>query len=87
MASFADNKSAIQKNQFGLFTQPNSDNVILMQKGLIRETDENIARIFNWSAERYKIELENLVYRHIKCNFTNNSWGRLYASRTRSHVN
>jgi len=73
MASLADNKSAIQKNQFGLYTQPNTDNVILMQKGFIGETDENIARCFNWSTERYKLELENLVYRHIKCNFTNKS--------------
>ena len=73
MASFAENKSAIQKNQFGLFTQPNTDNVILMQKGLMGETDENIARNFNWSAERYKVELENLVYRHIKCKFTDKS--------------
>lgn len=73
MTSFTDNKSAIQKNQFGMFTQPNTDNIILVQKGLRGETDENIALSFNWTTERYKLELENLVYRHIKCKFSDKS--------------
>ena len=70
MSSFAENGPAIQKNGVGHFVQPHTDNTILTQKGLKGYSDKECAANFNWSVDRYKIELENLVFRHIKCNFS-----------------
>lgn len=65
--------SAIQKNASGQFIQQPTDNIILMQKGLWGVSDEHLAKTLNWGSEKFKIELENLVYRHVKCGFSSKS--------------
>lgn len=63
-------KSVIQKNAWGQYIQQPTDNIILMQKSFWGVSDEHLAKTLNWGSEKFKIELENLVYRHIKCGFS-----------------
>ena len=63
----------IQKNASGQYIQQPTDNIILMQKGFWGVSDDNLAKSLNWGNERFKIELENLIYRHIKCGFSSKS--------------
>lgn len=70
--SMASN-SAIQKNASGQFIQQPTDNIILMQKGFWGVSDEHLAKTLNWGSEKFKIELENLIYRHVKCGFSSKS--------------
>ena len=65
--------SAIQKNASGQFIQQPTDNIILMQKSFWGVSDEHLAKTLNWGNEKFKIELENLVYRHVKCGFSSKS--------------
>lgn len=63
-------RNAINKNLSGQFVQEPTDNIILFQKGIFGVSDDHLAKTLKWGPERFKIELENLVYRHITCGFS-----------------
>lgn len=63
-------RNAINKNCSGQYIQEPTDNIILFQKGIFGVSDEHLAKTLKWGPERFNIELENLVYRHITCGFS-----------------
>ena len=62
--------NVLQKNILGQDIPKDYDNKILLQKGLYGMADETVAASLSMSLPEYKRAVEELVYRHITCNFS-----------------
>ena len=77
----------IEKNSYGQYIRKPNDNIILCQKGVWGVSDEHLAKTLNMGPEQFKIELENLVYRHITCNFSTKETLMMQLSLSEEKIN
>lgn len=62
--------NVLKKNILGQYVQKDYDNKLLLHKGLYKASDETVAATLSMSLPEYKRAVEELVYRHITCNFS-----------------
>jgi len=77
----------IEKNSYGQYIRKPNDNIILCQKGVWGVSDEHLAKTLNMGPEQFKIELENLVYRHVTCNFATKETLMMQLSLSEEKIN